>query len=327
MILVIGLEKLYDFCTQNQKEITKMITKLTIITLQYSKDEAIGPEILSLDFSNLEIQFIILRKDTDFIDNKKNSSEKIESFILSPDDELHFSDLLKQVSGDYISFINQKLNYPNDFFQRIFLVHSQDDETSIPNREEPFNIRLLKACQQSKYGLGLVQQDIQRDFENLKKSFPYQISELQSSKFKELDIEETLDYELFKKAQNSSVEQLPYHPNYKDIVYFSTLDDYIKAIKKDAPKFGIKNRSNASGFPIYFLMIVWISFLFMLLIPPTLVFFLMVLAVYILAIGLESLAISTIKKQGELLIGMIFLLPLLHHVYLIHYIKGWFSKK
>ena len=303
-----------------------MTTKLTIISYQYSEEEAVCPEVAGLDFSNLEIQFIVLTKDADSNWNGKYAPHKIESFLLPPDEEFHFSDLLQEVKGDYLSFINQELSYPKDFFQRIFLIHN-DDEESLPNREQPFNIRFYKACQQSKYGLGLVKQDIQRDFENLKNAFPYQVSGLQSSKFKELSIDENLEQDVFRKAQNSSVEQLKYHPNYKNIVYYSNLAEYLQAVKKDAPQFGIKNRANASGFPIYFLMILWISFFFMLLIPPTLVFFFMVLAVYILAIGLESLAISTIKKQGELLIGMIFLLPLIHHVYLINYVKAWFSKK
>ncbi|OYT15637.1 MAG: hypothetical protein B7C24_12115 [Bacteroidetes bacterium 4572_77] len=56
---------------------------------------------------------------------------------------------------------------------------------------------------------------------------------------------------------------------------------------------------------------------------PQALFFLMVMgALYLLALTLECLAVSTLKKQGDLFLGLMFGFVVLHFNYLWFYFLG-----
>lgn len=236
------------------------------------------------------------------------------------DEDFLFRDLLETISGDYIvNFIVDQI-YPADFLQNLF----QDEvepKDKIASDRAPYKIRLLKAIQQSKFGMGIVKKDIKRDYPEYRTSAAYKVTDFVKLNFLELEIGENFASDLSKMAKKMDLKATSYIPNYKEIQYFDEFSSYKKAIKKEAPSLSFKNKPNAIGLPLYLIIFILLS-LFLSPFMITAVFpLLVVTALYLLALTLESLAITTLKKQGDLFLGLMFLYPFLHFYYLWAYVS------
>jgi hypothetical protein len=283
---------------------------------------------INTDEFGLELIFVQQEKlsDESLIVLNTLDGFKVKELQYPEDEDLLFRDVLAHVTSDYL--VNFKLEqiYPVDFLQNIFEEESSKKDLSITNRAA-YKIRLLKAVQQSKYGLGIVKQDIKRAFPELKSSSAYKVADFTKLNFLELEVNENFADDLFRLVMKMSLDKKEYHPNYKNIQYFSDFRSYKEAVKADAPKLSYRNKPNAVGFPLYMMLFIFLS-LFLSPFMLTAIFPLLVMfALYLLALTLESLAIATIKKQGDLFLGLMFVFPLLHAYYLWSYMSQLFTAK
>lgn len=300
------------------------MTTLSLIITENTSSTSLLRQLKLLDFSNIQLEII-------WVNNKGEISNELNEFVqlkniellqLSmPDEEWHLKDLLQYHQSDYLNFFIPSLNYPQDYFQNT--LHKVEDDEDTPSvRKGRFNERVIRAAQQSKYGLGVLKKDIRRNYSEFDTSKIYLSSAFKSGNILELSVSEELTSEVKKWAEKSNPECISYHPNYKKMEYYTNLEQYIVGIRKEAPSLKYREKEDASGLPLYLLLLVWLSLILAFVFPAGILFFLVILAVYVLTISLESLAISTIKRQGEIFIGLLIFFPFLHHLYLFSYFSG-----
>jgi len=305
------------------------MTKLSIIITKDCSSKDILTQLEIFDFKDIHLNLLWLMAE-------KQSDNLLEAFIQKNgitytqmtfpiDNDLQMMDLLDFLESSYFMFLDTTKEYPNDYFNRMFENNTEEIDQSGPNRTDKYMIRMLRAAQQSKYGLGIMKKDIQRNFEELRTSAVYDIADIQNNSFLELSLSEHIDQAFYQQAQRLKIEKKYYQPNYQAIEYYQSLEEYIRAIKKEAPLLSFQNKENASGFPIYFLLLIGLSLILALFVPVGIIIFFVLAALYILSIGLESLAISTIKHQGELFMGLLIFFPFLHMIYLLYYFKAFLT--
>lgn len=300
------------------------MTRVSFLISQSIKDvDQLARHLSILHSDNFQIDLIIMQYEKLSKDDlsKLNSipSIKVQEVPLTDDEDLLFRDVMENLSGDYL--LNYVLGqvYPADFLENVFQIVDEDKNMNIANRPA-YSFRLLRSVQQSKYGLGVVKHDIKRSYPELNISSAYNKTSFTKLNFLELEISESFAEDLKELANRLNIEKKSYSPNYKEIQYFEKLKPYLKAIHEDAPHLSFKNKPNAIGLPIYLLIFILLC-LFLSPFYLTAIFpFLIVSALYLLALTLESLAISTMKKQGDLFLGMMLLFPIVHIYYLWSYI-------
>jgi len=276
--------------------------------------------VINTEGIQVELVFITLDKLTndELVLLKEQTQFKIKQLQYPEDENLLFRDVINFVSGEFIIILNSNQIYPSDFLLNIFEEESKKDKQSEIQRLR-YKERLLKAVQQSKYGLGIVKQDIKRAYPEFKTTLAYNLSSFTKLNILELEVNEGFQTDLQQLAQRMNINMKEYSPNYKNIQYYSNILSYKKAVKENAPDLSFRNKSNAVGLPLYMMLFI----LLCLMLAPfmiTAVFPLLVMgALYLLAITLESLAIVTIKKQGDLFLGLMFFFPALHAYYLWSY--------
>ncbi len=279
----------------------------------------------SLDFTNIQLKIIWTN------DHGKTSGELIEFLhmekielvqLREPDEEWHLKDLLQHNTSDYLNFFIPSLDYPQDYFQNTIHKAEEDDDDSPSVRKGSFTERVLRAAQQSKYGLGILKKNIRRNYSAFDSSKIYLSSALKSENILALSVSDALASEVKYWADKSNLEPISYHPNYKKIEYYTHLDEYINKLRKEAPSLKFREKEDVNGLPLYLLVLVWLSLILGFIFPASILVFLIFLAFYALVISLESMAISTIKRQGEIFIGLLFFFPFLHHLYLFAYFSG-----
>lgn len=300
------------------------MTTLSLIITKNMSSLSLLRQLKSLDFSNIQLKIIWVNDKGEISDelNEFVQLQKIDLLQLSmPDEEWHLKDLLQYHQSEYLNFFIPSLDYPQDYFQNtLYKAEDNDDTPSV--RKGSFNERVMRAAQQSKYGLGVLKRDIRRNYSEFDSSKIYLSSAFKSGNILELSVSEELASEVKKWAEKSNPESISYHPNYKKIEYYRNLDEYIDGIRKEAPYLKFREKEDASGLPLYLLLLVWLSLILAFVFPVGILVFLVILAVYALTISLESLAISTIKRQGEIFIGLLIFFPFLHHLYLFNYFSG-----
>ncbi len=302
------------------------MTNVSILISDELKDISLLVRHLSIiNTEGFEIELVLIQ-------HKKLSKDDLEILdgldhfhikeLLYPDDEdFLFRDVLENISGDYLVNYLVNLIYPADFLTNLFQDEKTGKDKAISDRA-PYKIRLLKAVQQSKYGMGIVKQDIKRDYPEYRTSAAYKVADFTKLNFLELEIGENFASDLKKMAAKMSLKTMAYSPNYKSIQYFTDFSSYKKAIKKEAPSLSFKNKPNAIGLPLYLIIFILLS-LFLSPFMITAVFpLLVVTAFYLLALTLESLAITTLKKQGDLFLGLMVLFPVIH----FYYLWAWVSQ-
>lgn len=297
---------------------------LSLIISQKVNPSELLQKLKDFDFSNLQISIIILSNEaSEASSGQWQHDEKIHFHIIPyPEEEFQLKDLLDSASEELICFLNPTLNYPVDYFQIIIKQSDNEEDDQPVKRKGSLMERILKASQQSKYGLGILKKDIRRDFSELKFSKLYYRVDFKSGNILELSVDEELPKEIFRWAEKNKINSIVYHPDYKKIEYFQDINSYITAVRKEAPFLKFKENKEASGLPLYLLILVWLALISALIFPAGVLLFLIFLAIYALTISLEALAISTIKRQGELFMGLLFFFPFLHHIYLFTYFSG-----
>jgi len=305
------------------------VKSLSLIISHKLNPSELMQKLKDFDFSNLQISIIILSSETSEASSGQwQHDEKIHFQVIPyPEEEFNLKDLLQYQKSEYICFFNPDLNYPSDYFQRVLNFQPSEDDDQAVNRKGTLMERILKAAQQSKYGLGVLKKNIHRDFSKLKPSNIYQTADFTSGNILEQNVDEELPHLIFQWAEKTKIHSITYHPDYKKIEYYQDLNSYISGIRKDAPQLKFREKEDTNGLPLYLLILVWLSLVFAFIFPLAVLVFLVFMAIYLLVITLESLAISTIKRQGELFIGLLFFLPFLHHVYLFTYFSSLLVSK
>lgn len=296
-----------------------------LIIIDRSSPSEILQKLKGFDFSELQITILILSRDKNIEESSGHwqHDEKIHFQIVPfPDDEFNLKDLLQYNKSEKICFFSPSLNYPFDYFQRTINRQPNKEETQAVKRIGTLTERTLKATQQSKFGLGILKKDIKRDFSELKSSAIYQVNDLNSANILELHVDDDLPEEILKWAEKTKIKSISYHPDYKKIEYYRDLDSFISAVRKEAPYLRFREKEEANGLPLYLLIFVWLSLVLAVFFPVGILIFLVFLAIYSLALSLEALAISTLKRQGELFIGLLLFFPFLHHIYLFSYFSS-----
>jgi len=301
------------------------MTKVSILISEELKDiSQLARHLSVINTEGFEVELVLIQQkkltgdDLELLNRIANF--RINELPYPEDEDFLFRDVLKNISGDYlVSYLVDKI-YPADFLSNLFQDDKESKEKTASERP-PYKMRLLKAIQQSKYGMGIVKQDIKRDYPEFKTSSAYKVSDFKKLNFLELDISENFASDLSRLAIKMDLKLNSYTPNYKSIQYFTEFSSYKKAIKNEAPSLSFKNKPNAIGLPIYMIIFILLS-LFLSPFMITAVFPLLIMtALYLLALTLESLAISAIKKQGDLFLGLMVLFPLVHFYYLWAYVS------
>jgi len=300
--------KISILITEAIKDLSRLLRHLRVF-----KDTAYDVELLI-------IQNHKLTKD-DLIKLRELDGFTIKEMVYPEDEDLLFRDVLEQISGEYLINLTPAQVYPVDFLQNLFLEEAPKDDTYL-NRI-PYKKRLLKAAQQSKYGLGIVKKDIKRDYPEFRFSAAYKISDFTKLNFLELEVSDHFAADLKAQSQKADLNSRHYTPNYKEIEYYSDLENYKLAIKKEAPTLSYRDKPNAIGLPLYMLIFIILSLVMSPFFMPAVFPLLVMSALYLLALTLESLAVSTLKKQGDLFPGLMLLFMFIHLYYLWYYL---FSK-
>lgn len=300
---------------------------ISLVIIEETSPSEVLQNLKAFDFSNLNVSIIMLSHDANMEELKGQwqHDEKVHFHIIPfPEDEFFFKDLLPFIKSEQLCFFNPSYKYPTDYFQRTInqQTSDKDDDEQAVIRKGTLMERILRAAQQSKYGLGVLKKDIQRDFSKLKLSNIYQTADIKSGNILEQSLDEEIPQQLLQWADKAQVKSVTYHPDYKKIEYFQDLDSYISVVRQEAPKLKFKEKEDANGLPLYLLVLVWLGLVLAFFSPVGILIFLIFLAIYALVLSLEALAISTLKRQGELFIGLLFFLPLLHHIYLFTYISS-----
>jgi len=305
------------------------MTKVSIIISEEVKDiSLLVKKIASINTLSVKVQILLIVHQKLSAEELKlfNQLDHIETKVIEypQDEDLLLSDLLKIVTGDELIPFATNMDYPADFLENIFQEETKELKNLNANNRLPYMERLLKAMQQSKYGLGVVKKDIKRAYPEFEASAAYQISLFTKLNILELEVEENLAQSLKKITKRLDIKSKTYSPNYKSIEYFSDTKSYFQAVRKEAPMLSFKNKPNAFGLPLYMMIFILLSLLlspfFLIAVFPLLI----MSALYLLAITLESLAISTIKKQGDLFPGLLVFFPYLHFYYLLSYFRRFF---
>ena len=276
-------------------------------------------EALLLEDFQIEVFFVLHQEFNNDALFTENRNINYNTILYPEDEDLLFRDILKKMQSDYLIPFSPEIKYPSNFICQLFF-DQKIKEQPISSKRAPYTQRLLKAMQQSKYGLGIIKQDIKREYPELSLSGAYKISELTKLSIQELEVDESFAKHLNAMALKSSINPILYLPDYKDIDYYSDQASYFQGVKQQAPSLSYKNKPNAIGLPLYMMIFIIISLLASLIFPPALIFLLVMSALYLLALTLESLAITTIKKQGDLFLGLLFMFMGLHFYYMISYL-------
>jgi len=302
--------------------------KISLLITEDIEDVGLLQKQLSgMNTDNFSVQCMIVQQH-------KLSSEEVEGlqkqkniivnvFEYTADDDLLFKDIVEQLSGEFFIPFVLNANYPADFLTRIF--HKAEDEKHVVTaKRAPYKERLLKAVQQSKYGMGILKKDIQREFPDLEWSVAYKLSDFQKLHFLQLPVDDSFAVRLGQLVRKKNLEYKKYVPDYTAIEYFTEYNAYKEAVKNEAGSWAFRFKPNTTGFPFYMFSFIIFSAIVAPFAIKAVFPLLIISSLYLLAITLEALAISTIKRQNDLLLGMLLFFPSLHFLYLWYSIKQKF---
>ena len=303
-----------------------MIKIAVLITQEIADIHQLARHLIVFNTTGFEVELVFIQHKKLSVEDlntlKTNGNFSIKEIPFPVDENLLFRDILEAIDSDYLINIIPAQVYPSDFLQNILQEVTKDKPKNKPNRD-PYKKRLLKAVQQSKYGMGVVKKDIKRDYPEFRLSAAYKISDFTRLNFLELEVSDHFATDIQAQSKKADLETPYYTPNYKEIEYYSDFRNYKTAIKNEAPTLSYRDKPNAIGLPLYMLIFIILG----LLIAPfyiSAIFPLLVMsALYLLALTLESMSVSTLKKQGDLFPGLMVLFMFIHFYYLWYYL---FSK-
>lgn len=247
----------------------------------------------------------------------QNSAESIppehELFLVADHEDVSLTKLLAAIQTEYFLFFDPKLNYPVDFFDRFFSNEEADEQRVKGNVWE----ESIVALQQSHYGLcGNKMKTSQQTEAFLSEAVLFNKKEVEALNTDKVDVHPDLAAELYRYAEKKNLNLMRYSPKKEKVHYHKTFPDLMLACKQKAQKHFVI-------FPAIFVLFFLIFGIGAYFHPVFMLIFLFGMSVYLLAITLESFGLSTIKKNGAILIVLLFLFPFVH---LVYGLESWMAK-
>jgi hypothetical protein len=225
-------------------------------------------------------------------------------FSVDVHEDLSFSQVLKAISTDHFLFFNPETDYPANFLKQML----SNDEEDAPRETGSMWEEGIIAVQQSHYGLCGSKLKASDEYNFLNESALYTKKEVESLNTDKMSVHPELSGELYRYATKKKLELIHYIPKKEKVVYITQFAALMIACQNQAQK-------EFKTFPALFVLFFLIFGVGAAFSPLFFLLFLMGMSVYLLAITLESFGLSTIKKNGGLLVILLFLFPFIHLVY------------
>ena len=286
-----------------------MMEKITLI-INTSRD-------LELDAFKQKLDQLEASEQTEILiiayqNNKLASNIDYPVFSVEDHEDVCFSQVLQAISTDHFLFFNPETDYPSNFFKQLF---PSDDEDS-PREKGSMWQESIVAAQQSNYGLCGPQQKPSNQFAFLNESALYTKKEVESLNTDKMNVHTELAGELYQYAAKKKLDFVLYSPKKENIKYITDFADLMFACQKQAQK-------EFKLFPAIFVLFFLIFGTGAAFNPAFFLIFLMGMSAYLLAITLEAFGIASIKKNGGLLVILLFLFPFIH---LVYGLESWIAK-
>lgn len=238
-----------------------------------------------------------------FQNKSKISSFDYPFFSVEAHDDIHFTQLLESITTEQFLFFDADIDYPSDFFLRI----ANKEEETVREKGTVWQESVV-ALQQSHYGLCGQKSNKKKDFSFLNYSVLFSKKEVQTLNTDKLSVHPETAFELYRYAEKKKLNFIQYVPPKEKIKYLTHFRELMAVCQQKAQK-------EFKIFPAFFVLFFLIfgvgaafNTLFLLL-------FLIGMSAYFMAITLEAFGIATIKKNGALLLVLLFLFPFVHLVY------------
>ncbi len=233
-------------------------------------------------------------------------------FSVEDHDDVTFSQLIQAISTNQFLFFNPEIEYPSNFFKQIL---SSDDEDS-PREKGSIWQESIIATQQSNYGLCASKQKPSNEFAFLNESALYTKKDVESLNTDKMNIHTELAGDLYRYARKKKLDLIIYTPKKEKIEYVTSFAHLMFTCQKQAQK-------EFKLFPAMFVLFFLIFGTGAAFNPAFFLIFLMGISAYFLAITLEAFGLATIKKNGGLLVILLFLFPFIH---LVYGLESWIAK-
>lgn len=286
-----------------------MMEKITLV-INTSKDfelNAFKQKIDQLEASE-QTEILIVA----YQNNKLASAVDYPVFSVEDHDDVTFSQVIQAISTDQFLFFNPETDYPSNFFRQML---SSDDEDS-PREKGSMWQESIVAVQQSNYGLCGPQQKPSNEFAFLNESALYTKKDVESLNTDKMNVHTELASELYRYATKKKLDLVLYTPKKVKIEYITGFAHLMFSCQKQAQK-------EFKLFPAMFVLFVLIFGTGAAFSPAFFLLFLMGMSSYLLAITLEAFGLATIKKNGGILVILLFLFPFIH---LVYGLESWIAK-
>lgn len=286
-----------------------MMEKITLI-INTSKDfelDAFKQKLDQLEASE-QVEILIIA----YQNNKLARAVDYPVFSVEDHDDVTFSQVIQAIPTDKFLFFNPEIDYPSNFFKQLF---NSDDEDSPREKGSVWQESII-AVQQSNYGLCGPQQKPINEFAFLNESTLYTKKEVESLNTDKMNIHTELAGELYRYAIKKKLNLVLYTPKKEKIEYITGFAHLMFACQKQAQK-------EFKLFPAMFVLFFLIFGTGAAFNPAFFLIFLMGMSAYLLAITMEAFGLATIKKNGGILVMLLFLFPFIH---LVYGLESWISK-
>jgi len=286
-----------------------MMKKITLV-INTSKDFELNTFKQKLDQLEASEQTEIL-----IISYQKKSLESTADYpVFSVEDheDVTFSQVIQAISTEQFLFFNPDVDYPSNFLKQI---KSNNNEDS-PREKGSMWQESIVAVQQSNYGLCGSKQKQTQSFAFLNESALYIKKDVETLNTDKMNVHKDLAIELYRYATKKKLNLLHYTAKKEKIEYITHFRELMVNCQQKAQK---EFKIFPAMFVLFFLFFgvgaAFNSLLFLL--------FLIGMSSYLLAITLESFGLATIKKNGGLLVILLFLFPFIH---LVYGLESWIAK-
>jgi len=283
---------------------------LLVITTKHFDENSLKQKLDKLAVSNRAEILII-----SFQNKSKTRSFDFPVFSVEAHDDIHFTQLLDSIPTEQFLFFDPAIDYPSDFFKRLLV----KEENSIREKGTLWQESVV-ALQQSHYGLCGQKSNTKEDFSFLNSSVLFSKKEVQTLNTDKLTVHPETVFELYRYAEKKKLNLVRYSPIIEKLKYLTHFRELMAVCQHKAQK-------EFKLFPAFFVLFFLIFGVGAAFHPLFLLVFLMGMSAYLLAITMEAFGIATIKKNGGILIVLLFLFPFVHLVYGLESLMARFKAK
>lgn len=244
--------------------------------------------------------------------NKIKNAAGFPAFSIEEHEDVSFSQILSSITTKRFMFFDPDINYPEDFFIRIF---SPVEKASERVRGGAWTESII-AVQQSHYGLCQQHSVITEDFAFLNSSVLFNKEEVQSLNTDRLSVHPESAMEIYRYAVKKKLSLLKYSPLKKKQEYLTHFRELMALCQRTA-------QNEFKLFPAFFVLFFLIFGVGAAYHPLIALIFLIGMSVYLLAITMEAFGLSSIKQNGGLVPVLLFLFPFIH---LVYGLESWMAK-